>query len=172
MRYGPRVQGRPVRWTCIRALCPRPDAFASRKSQGIPLLVLKVGERGSGWNHGSHVTDRKMGSERKGDSAQVRQPHLLLEETGWASGLGQHTYLPHDGQLHGTPGVGSPVHQAGQEVSKESPCHCGQEEGELEVGMGGSRARPCPLPIPTQEVIRSVIQVRVFPSLLGTLCSL
>lgn len=170
MWCGPQVQGGPVRWTCIKALCPRPDALASRKSQGIPFLVLKAGEAGSGWNHSSYLTDREMGSERKGDSAQVRQSHLLLEETGWASGLGQHTHLPHDWQLHGAPGVGSPVHQAGQEVSKQSPCHCGQEEGEPEVG--GTRARPCPLPAPTQEVTHSLIHVRVLPSLLGTLCSL
>lgn len=146
MRCGPQVQGGPVRWTCIRALCPRPDAFTSRKSQAIPVLVLKAGEWGSGWNHSFHITDRKMGSERKGDSAQFRQPHLLLEETGWASGLGQHTHLPHNGQLHGAPGVGSPVHQAGQEVSKESPRHCGQEEGKPEVGGVEGTSLPTPHP--------------------------
>ena len=93
MWCGPQVQGGPVRWTCIRALCPRPDAFASRKSQGIPVLVLKAGERGPGWNHSFQITDRKIGSKRKGDSAQVRQPHLLLEETGWAS-RARSTYAP------------------------------------------------------------------------------
>ena len=134
MRYGPQVHGGPARRTGLKALCPGPGALASGKSQGSPVLVLSAGEAGSGWSPGSHLTDREMGSERKGDSAQVRQSHLLLEETGWASGLGQHTYLPHDRQLHGAPGVGSPVHQAGQEVSEQSPCHCGQEEGEPEVG--------------------------------------
>lgn len=113
---------------------PRAWCLGVREIPGESCSGLDSGGGGSGWSPGSHLTDREMGSERKGDSAQVRRSHLLLEETGWASGLGQHTHLPHDRQLHGAPGVGSPVHQAGQEVSEQSPCHCGREEGELEVG--------------------------------------
>ena len=44
MWRGPQIQGVPVRWPCIKALCPTPDA--SRKSQGILVLVLEEGHGG------------------------------------------------------------------------------------------------------------------------------
>ena len=70
------------------------------------------------------------------------------------AGLGQYTHLPYDGQLHGTPSVSSPVHQARQEVSNESPCNCGQEQGE--PGQGTYRGTSPLLPTPNQEFTHSL----------------
>lgn len=97
---------------------------------------------GSGWNNGFCLSNRETGgSESKGAHSRSDSPTPC-----WVAGLGQHTHLPHNGQLHGAPSVSSPVHQARQEVSNESACNCGQKEGEVGVGdpKRGSPTHPPP----------------------------
>lgn len=90
------------------------------------------------------------------DAHQRARPPSRGRRLGWAQ---IRTHLPHDGQLHGPPRVGSPVHQAGQEVSNESPCNCAQEQGECVVGggVGGTQGHlPARPPQTGESCIHSV----------------
>lgn len=70
MRCGPQVHGGPARRTGLKALCPRPGALASGKSQGSPVLVLTAGEAGQA---GAPVPISQTGKwAQKGKGTQPR----------------------------------------------------------------------------------------------------
>lgn len=164
-----------VRQTHIKASdCPMPDTFASRKTQGIPVLVLEEGHTGQA---GRIVPIFQIGKQTQTGKGAHPRSESTSSFQRLQAGLGQYTYLPHDGQLHGSPSVGSPVHQARQEVSNESPCNCGQEQGE--PGQRDTQRDSSPPAHPqlgshafTCLLIHSFVRVEAVPSLLGTLCSL
>lgn len=80
MWRGPQTQGVPVRWTCIKALCPTPDA--SRKPQGILVLVL---EEGHGGQAGTTVPIFQIGKQaQRGKGTHPRSDSPTSSWRTWA----------------------------------------------------------------------------------------
>lgn len=80
MWRGPQTQGVPVRWTCVKALCPTPDA--SRKPQGILVLVL---EEGHGGQAGTTVAIFQIGKQaQRGKGTHPRSDSPTSSWRTWA----------------------------------------------------------------------------------------
>lgn len=169
MWRGPQTQGVPVRWTCIKALCPTPDA--SRKPQGILVLVL---EEGHGGQAGTTVPIFQIGKQAQ--RGKGTHPRSDSPTSSWRTWAGLRVWV----NIRTFPTMGSstePQVSAPQcttpdkKSAMRAPATVDKRSMSWGVGGGGGQeGDPCPLPTPNQEVTH--LLAHSFTHLLGQKVSL